>query len=178
MQGFDRHTDYPGLGRTQPDGLADREIKALHDKGMRIFRPAHYPTTPAELAAADRYGLLVIEEINVTGFSGASLATADVQDYAKGQLTKEIARDRSHPSVFAFSVGNENRTDQPGARSYIAAVIGLGRQLDPKRLYLQVTLAGIASSSHGLDTTLDLQDFVAQNYYAGAGDGNVTRCCP
>jgi beta-glucuronidase len=178
LQGFDRHTDYPGLGRTQPDGLADREIKTLHDKGFRIFRPAHYPTTPAELAAADRYGLLVIEEINVTGFSGASLASADVQAYAKTQLTNEIARDRSHPSVFAFSVGNENRTDQPGARSYIAAVIGLGRQLDPKRLYLQVTLAGIASSSHGLDTTLDLQDFVAQNYYAGAGDGNVYPVLP
>lgn len=178
LQGFDRHTDYPGLGRTQPDGLADREIKQLHEKGFRIFRPAHYPSTPAELHAADKYGLLVIEEINVTGMSGARLATQEVQQYGESQLTKEIARDRSHPSVFAFSVGNENRTDQDGARSYIADVIGLGRKLDPSRLYLQVTLAGIASSSHGLDKTLDLQDFVAQNYYAGGGDGDVYPVLP
>ncbi len=70
LQGFDRHADYPGLGKSQPDELADREIKLLHDKGFRIFRTAHYPTTEAELNAADKYGMLVLEEINVTGFSG------------------------------------------------------------------------------------------------------------
>ena len=46
LQGFNRHADYPGLGRTQPAGLVFDELKMLHEKGFRFFRPAHYPTTP------------------------------------------------------------------------------------------------------------------------------------
>lgn len=174
LQGFNRHSDYPGLGRTQPDGLADREIEQLRDKGMRIYRPAHYATTPAELAAADRYGLLVLEEVNVTGATGAELASDEVQQYAASQLTKMINRDRSHPSLIAYSVGNETRTDQEGARDYVSTMINTGRQLDPGRLYTQVTMYGSTANGTGTDKTLDLVDFVAQNFYAGRGDPSVT----
>lgn len=174
LQGFNRHADYPGLGRTQTDGLAARELKRLRDKGMRIYRPAHYATTPAELAAADRYGLLVLEEVNVTGATGAELASDDVQRYAASQLTKMINRDRSHPSLIAYSVGNETRTDQDGARDYVSTLIDTGRQLDPARLYTQVTMYGSSANGTGTDKTLDLVDFVAQNFYAGRGDPSIT----
>ncbi|MFC7623559.1 glycoside hydrolase family 2 TIM barrel-domain containing protein [Microlunatus sp. GCM10028923] len=174
LQGFNRHADYPGLGRTQPGGLADRELKQLRDKGMRIYRPAHYATTPAELDAADRYGLLVLEEVNVTGATGAELASDEVQQYAASQLTKMINRDRSHPSLIAYSVGNETRTDQEGARDYISTMINKGRQLDPDRLYTQVTMYGSTANGTGTDKTLDLVDFVAQNFYAGRGDPSIT----
>lgn len=161
LQGFDRHADYPGLGRTQPDALAYQELKLLHDKGFRIFRPAHYPTTPGQLSAADELGLLVIEEINVTGLKGDVLASKEVKDFAAQQLTKMIARDRSHPSIIAWSVGNENFTEQDGAEDYVGTTINLGRSLDPTRLFTQVT------HRHTTDKTFKYQDFVAQNYYAG-----------
>lgn len=162
LQGFDRHADYPGLGRTQPDGLADREIKALRDKGFRLFRPAHYPTTPAELDAADKYGLLVIEEINnITAQPGSFLAEQNVQDYGKRTLKRMVDRDRSHPSLFAWSVGNENATDSDGGADYVKNVIGYGRTIDPTRLYTQV------SNRHLRDRAYPYQDFFAVNYYAG-----------
>jgi beta-glucuronidase len=161
LQGFNRHADYPGLGRTQPAGLAYEELKMLRDKGFRFFRPAHYPTTPATLDAADELGLLVIEEINVTGLKGAVMATKEVKDFGIQQLTKMINRDRSHPSIIAWSVGNENFTEQEGAAEYVREVITVGRSLDPNRLYTQVT------HRHTSDKTFEFQDFVAQNYYAG-----------
>lgn len=161
LQGFNRHADYPGLGRTQPAGLVYEELKMLHDKGFRFFRPAHYPTTPAMLEAADEIGLLVIEEINVTGLRGAVMATKEVKDFGVQQLTKMINRDRSHPSIIAWSVGNENFTDEKGATDYISHVISTGRSIDPDRLYTQVT------HRHTNDKTFQYQDFVAQNYYAG-----------
>lgn len=162
LQGFDRHADYPGLGRTQPDGLADREIKALHDKGFRIFRPAHYPTTPAELDAADKYGLLVIEEVNnVTSQPGDFLARTDVQEYGERTLQRMIDRDRSHPSLIAWSVGNENATDTAGGADYVKNVIGYGRTADPTRLYTQVSNQSVR------DLAYPYEDFFATNYYAG-----------
>jgi beta-glucuronidase len=161
LQGFDRHEDYPGLGRTQPPGIAYKEMKELYDKGFRIFRPAHYPTTPAQLDAADELGMLVLEEINVTGLKGAQLATDEVKSFAAAQLTKLIHRDRSHPCIFAWSVGNENLTDEQGAGEYIKETIHLGRSLDGSRLFTHVTMRATR------DKTFGYQDFVAQNYYAG-----------
>lgn len=169
LQGFDRHADYPGLGRTQPSALPYEELKELHDKGFRFFRPAHYPTTPAQLDAADELGMLVIEEINVTGLKGNILASKEVKDFGAQQITKMINRDRSHPCIIGWSVGNENFTEQDGAAEYVETTIGVGRSLDPTRLYTQVT------HRHTTDTTFQYQDFVAQNYYAGwyAKDVNV-----
>jgi beta-glucuronidase len=162
LQGFDRHADYPGLGRTQPDGLADREIKDLRDKGFQLFRPAHYPTTPAELDAADKYGLLVIEEVNnISSQPGSFLAEQGVQDFGKHTLKRMIDRDRSHPSLFAWSVGNANPTETDGGVDYVKNVIGYGRTLDPTRLYTQV------SHRHTRDRAYPYQDFFATNYYAG-----------
>lgn len=161
LQGFDRHADYPGLGRTQPDRLPYEELKELRDKGFRFFRPAHYPTTPAQLDAADELGLLVIEEINVTGLKGDVLASKEVKDFAAQQLTKMIHRDRSHPCIIGWSVGNENFTEQDGAAEYVRDTIKIGRSLDANRLFTQVT------HRHTTDTTFEYQDFVAQNYYAG-----------
>jgi beta-glucuronidase len=161
LQGFDRHEDYPGMGRTQPPGLAYQEMKELYDKGFRIFRPAHYPTTPAELDAADELGMLVIEEINVTGLKGAQLATEEVKSFAAQQLTKLIHRDRSHPCIIAWSVGNENLTNEDGAEEYIRDTIQLGRSLDSTRLFTHVTMRATR------DKTFQYQDMVAQNYYAG-----------
>ena len=169
LQGFDRHADYPGLGRTQPDRLPYEELKELRDKGFRFFRPAHYPTTPAQLDAADELGLMVIEEINVTGLKGNVLASKEVKDFAAQQLTKMISRDRSHPCIIGWSVGNENFTEQDGAAEYVRDTIKVGRSLDATRLFTQVT------HRHTTDTTFEYQDFVAQNYYAGwyAKDINV-----
>lgn len=168
LQGFNRHADYPGLGRTQPDGLARREMRELHEKGFRIFRPAHYPTTPAELDAADELGMLVIEEINVSGLTGGALASPKIKDFGADQLTKMIRRDRSHPSVIAWSVGNENLTEQVGAPEYVRDTIAVGRSDDPTRLYTQVTHRGTRDRTYGY------QDLIAHNYYAGWYTGDAS----
>ena len=172
LQGFDRHADFPGLGKSQPDELADREIKQLHDKGFRIFRPAHYPTTEAELNAADKYGMLVLEEINVTGLNGEELRHPEVIDFAHHQLTRMIARDRSHPSIFAWSIGNENRTDQPGSEVYVKNLISFGKTLDASRPFTEVS----AQLRH--DICYSYMDFLAVNIYAGWYSDSLTDVVP
>ena len=161
LRGFNRHTDYPGLGRTQPDGLAYRDLKRLRDRGFTLFRPAHYSTTPGELAVADRLGLLMIEEINVTGAPADQLASARTQDFAKDRLGKQIRRDRGHPALFALSVGNEYESEFPGGADYTREVTTFGRALDPHRLFTHVSNKGQKDLAYQYD------DVVAANRYPG-----------
>lgn len=161
LMGFNRHADYPGLGRTQPDELQYQELKELYDRGFRIFRPGHYPTTAALLNAADELGMLVIEEINVTGFHGPQFGTNEIKEFGALQLTKMIKRDRSHPSIIAWSVGNENLSDDERVADYIKETIGLGRKLDSSRLYTHVTWKA------DKDISYECQDLICQNFYGG-----------
>ena len=159
LMGFNRHADYPGLGRTHPDQLQYQELKELYDRGFRIFRPGHYPTTPALLDAADELGMLVIEEINVTGFHGPHFDNNEINEFGFQQLTKMIMRDRSHPSIIAWSVGNENLSDDQRVANYIEETIVHGRKLDNNRLYTHVTWKAEK------DISYSSQDLVCQNYY-------------
>ncbi|WP_344427058.1 glycoside hydrolase family 2 TIM barrel-domain containing protein [Amycolatopsis minnesotensis] len=161
LRGFNRHADSPGLGRTQPDGFAREELKTMRDRGFTLMRPAHYPTTPGELAAADELGILVMEEVPVTQANAAQLASAKTRDYAKTMLRRQIDRDRGHASVVFWSVGNENATNTDAGAEYVRALVGYGKQLDPSRLFTHVTAWLTEDKAYGSD------DFVASNQYAG-----------
>ncbi|MGY0231511.1 glycoside hydrolase family 2 protein [Longispora urticae] len=161
LPGFNRHADFPGLGRTLPDGLAVRELDQLHARGYRIFRPGHYPTTPAMLDEADRLGMLVIGEVSIQQMSGTALAGAALQTFAKDQLRRMIDRDRGHPGVIIWSVGNENATNTTDGANYVSTLIGYGRGLDPTRLYTEV------SAWHTADRSYAHQDVVLANIYYG-----------
>ncbi|WP_412543489.1 glycoside hydrolase family 2 TIM barrel-domain containing protein [Longispora sp. K20-0274] len=161
LPGFNRHADYPGLGRTQPDGLAVRELDQLHAKGYRILRPGHYPTTPALLDEADRLGMLVVEEVSIQQMSGTALASAPLRAFAKEQLARMIDRDRGHPGVVIWSVGNENATNTTDGANYVNTLIGYGKALDPTRLYTEV------SAWHTADKAYPYEDVVLANVYYG-----------
>ncbi|MFG2631751.1 glycoside hydrolase family 2 protein [Streptomyces sp. NPDC048473] len=162
LKGFNRHSDYPGLGRTQPAGLARRELERMHRRGFRLYRPGHYPTTPAELDVADELGFLVIEEINVTQrFNADVLTSPEVIAFGKERLTKLIDRDRSHPSVIAWSVGNENGTETVKGADYVRQITEFGKKLDDTRLFTHVTGWGAQDEGFAFD------DFVSVNVYNG-----------
>ncbi|MEK2494666.1 glycoside hydrolase family 2 TIM barrel-domain containing protein [Kitasatospora purpeofusca] len=161
LRGYNRHVDYPGLGRTEPDGLAVRELREFHTKGFRIMRPGHYAPTPALLDEADRLGMLVVDEIPVQQMTGTALATAPVQAFAKDQLKRMIDRDRGHPSVIIWSVGNENNTTNDNGAAYVKAMTDYGRSLDPKRLYTEANNKFTSSKAYGYE------DIVLPNIYYG-----------
>ncbi|MGW4897805.1 glycoside hydrolase family 2 protein [Kitasatospora sp. NPDC004240] len=161
LKGFNRHVDYPGLGRSEPDGLAVRELREFHAKGFRILRPGHYAATPALLEEADRLGMLIVSEIPVQQMTGTALATAPVQAFAKDQLKRMIDRDRGHPSVIIWSVGNENNTTNDNGANYVKTMIDYGRTLDAKRLYTEANNKFTSSKAYGYE------DVILPNIYYG-----------
>ena len=97
LKGVNMHQDNAGTGSAMPDGLQEWRLRELMKYGVNAYRSSHNPMTPETLDACDRLGILVIEENRLTG----------VNKEHTELLGRMIRRDRNHPSVILWSVGNE-----------------------------------------------------------------------
>jgi len=97
LKGVNMHQDHAGVGSGIPDGLQEWRLRQLKKFGCNAYRSSHNPMTPEMLDACDRLGILVIEENRLTG----------INKEHTGLLERMIRRDRNHPSIILWSVGNE-----------------------------------------------------------------------
>jgi beta-galactosidase len=157
IQGTCNHQDMAGVGAALPDALQSFRIAKLKEMGDNAYRTSHNAPTPELLEACDRLGMLVLDENRIVGSDEANL------NYLQGQ----ILRDRNHPSVFAWSLGNEEWGSQgtvSGAAS-IQTMQNLAHSLDPTR---ECTAAVNGSYGNtGFITVLDVKGF---NYNLGSID--------
>jgi beta-galactosidase len=125
LKGTNNHQDHAGVGAALPDALQRFRIARLREMGSNAYRTSHHPPTPELLDACDRQGMLVIDEHRLMGSSPVHL----------GDLARLIRRDRNHPSVVLWSLGNEEwaiEGNVTGAR--IAATMqAAAHRLDPTR---------------------------------------------
>ena len=162
IKGTCNHQDMAGVGEALPDALQYFRVQKLKEMGCNAYRTSHNAPTPELLDACDRLGLLVLDENRLVGSDTANLA----------RLKDQIQRDRNHPSVFAWSLGNEEWNAQGTAQG--AAVIrtmqDLAHRLDPTR----ECTAAINSSygDEGFITVLDVKGF---NYNLGGMDAYHTN---
>ncbi|MGC4030957.1 MAG: glycoside hydrolase family 2 TIM barrel-domain containing protein [Tepidisphaeraceae bacterium] len=132
------HDDNSGLGVAAFDRAEVRRVEWLKAAGFNAVRCAHNPPAPAFLDACDRLGLLVIDE----AFDTWSLPKnpGDFGTYFKEQwqseLDKMILRDRNHPSIIIWSLGNEIvlwGRETARAATDGAKLIRRAKELDPTR---------------------------------------------
>jgi beta-galactosidase len=97
LKGTNNHQDHAGVGTAIPDELQRFRISKLKEMGSNAYRTSHNPPTPALLDACDELGMLVIDENRLMGTA----------PFVKDYLTRLIKRDRNHPSVILWSLGNE-----------------------------------------------------------------------
>ena len=97
LKGVNMHQDHAGVGSGIPDGLQEWRLLQLKKFGCNAYRSSHNPMTPEMLDACDRLGILVIAENRLTG----------INKEHTDLLERMIRRDRNHPSVILWSVGNE-----------------------------------------------------------------------
>lgn len=95
--GTNLHQDHAGVGMAVPDALYDFRIKKLQEMGNNGIRTSHEPPSPAFLDACDRLGMLVLNENRLMGSNNEHL----------NLLERFMKRDRNHPSVVLWSLGNE-----------------------------------------------------------------------
>lgn len=91
------HQDLGGVGVALTDNLIYYKIARLKEMGCNAYRSSHHAPSPVLLDACDELGMLVMDETRTFGTSVEAVK----------QLTDLIERDRNHPSVFIWSLGNE-----------------------------------------------------------------------
>jgi beta-glucuronidase len=134
LHGASLHEDDPKLGAALGPQQIRNDVDLLRDLGTNITR-AHYPLHPLTLELADRYGILVWSEVPVYQMTEALFRRAKIRRAAIGMLRDEINRDRNHPAVTVWSLGNENTSHPgPGFSRYVRSATRLAKDLDPTRL--------------------------------------------
>jgi len=134
LRGVSMHEEDPTRGAA----LGPAEIKAnmdmLRDLGANMTR-SHYPLHPLTLELADKYGIVVWSEVPVYQMREALFRRASVRRRSLDLVRDMVNRDRSHPSVIVWSLGNEN-TSRPrsGFSRYVRDAARIARRLDPTRL--------------------------------------------
>jgi len=102
LKGVCLHQDHGGVGIAVPDGLHEFRVGKLKDMGCNSIRTAHNWVSPEMLDVCDRLGMTVIDEARMTGSSKELLE----------QLGSMVRRDRNHPSIIIWSLGNEEHVIQ------------------------------------------------------------------
>ncbi|HUP02982.1 MAG TPA: beta-galactosidase GalA [Bryobacteraceae bacterium] len=97
LKGTCNHQDHAGLGAALPDSVQYYRVRKLQEMGCNALRTSHNPPTPELLNAADELGMLVFDETRMMSSNPEGLS----------QLENLVRRDRNHPSVFLWSLGNE-----------------------------------------------------------------------
>lgn len=125
LHGCNRHAAIPGFGNALPPELHRRDAQLIKDYGCNFVRLSHYPQSPVFLDACDELGLMVYAEI-ATWKSVRSARSW--RRAARRQMRDMILRDRHHPSVILWGMGNESRS-----RKAYLELRDIARELDPGR---------------------------------------------
>ncbi|QES89834.1 beta-galactosidase GalA [Rhizosphaericola mali] len=97
LKGTNNHQSHAGVGTALNEGMIYYRLQKLKAMGSNAYRGSHYPLSPVFLDACDRLGILVIEENRLMGINPMHLRN----------VRKMIERDYNHPSIFSWSIGNE-----------------------------------------------------------------------
>ena len=166
------HNDNGPLGAASIDRAEERKIEVLKNSGFNAIRTAHTPPSSALLDACDRLGMVVIDEI----FDMWETAKRN-QDYHlwfrewwQRDVESWVKRDRNHPSVIIWSIGNEIREtfDTSGLR-IARNLTGEIRRLDQTRWVTEcfmdfAWIRGQKSKWDEIPDHLALFDLIGYNY--------------
>jgi beta-galactosidase len=147
IKGTCNHQDHAGIGVALPDRMQYYRVERLKEMGSNGYRTSHNPPAPGLLEACDRLGMLVMAETRMMSSCAEGLS----------QLERMIRRDRNHPSIVIWSLGNEEE-DQGSARGVrmVTNMKRLARKLDPTR---PVTVAMNGAWGKGVSNVVDVQGF-------------------
>jgi beta-galactosidase len=134
LKGVNRHEHDADTGHTISRESMIRDIELMKRFNINAVRTSHYPNAPEWYALCDRYGLYVIDEANIEchayGLHNRNRLTNDPEwkPLYLDRFERMVERDKNHPSVIIWSLGNE-LGDGPNA----AAVYNWSKQRDPSR---------------------------------------------
>ena len=110
IRGVNRHDFDEDTGRVVSAGSMRADLVAMKRFGFNAVRTSHYPNDPAFLELTDELGLYVIDEADIESHAFWASLCDDPRYLAQwvARVSRMVLRDRNHPSVIAWSLGNES----------------------------------------------------------------------
>ena len=152
LRGVCRHEIHPDVGRALREQHWRQDIELMKAANINAVRTSHYPPHPRFIELCDEYGLYVIDEVPF-GFGDQLLYQPQSLPFLLERVQHTLDRDKNHPSVIIWSVGNEH----PATR-YVTKAAQMVKLLDPDRpiLYPHNAAPWIKHDLGGLDSFIDL----------------------
>ncbi|WP_121352668.1 beta-galactosidase GalA [Flavisolibacter nicotianae] len=158
IKGTNNHQDHAGVGSALPDYLQYYRIRLLKEMGSNAYRTSHHAPTPELLDACDSLGMLVLDEQRLLNSSPEYM----------DQFERLIRRDRNHPSVFLWSIGNEEgwlHTTSIGKR-VAQTLIARQKELDPTRT--STYAADLGNVFQGVNEVIPVRGFNYREKFVAA----------
>ncbi len=138
LHGVCLHSDLGPLGMAFNVRAMERELQIMRDMGVNAVRTSHNPPAPELLDLCDRLGLVVWDEAFDKWDGTATLPKGvSIPEHGRKQYTNFIRRDRNHPCVVVWSVGNEvwdlEGLKYPDAPGLLKTMVGFVKALDTTR---------------------------------------------
>lgn len=130
LYGVNRHDHSQTGGKTVTREDMLRDVVLMKQYNLNAVRTCHYPNDPYFYDLCDQYGLYVMDEANIETHHAAGYLTNQPSWHAAftDRVIRMVERDKNHPSVFSWSLGNES-----GTGPNHAAAAGWVRDFDPTR---------------------------------------------
>lgn len=169
FKGFGKHEDFYIHGRGTDGVLNVKDVGLLHWLHANSFRTSHYPYAEEMYRLCDREGIVIIDETPAVGIgAGPNLDpyTFPIREYHKDVLRELIQRDKNHPSVVLWSMGNEPDTEHfpESAYAYWRELYEFTHQEDPSNR--PVTFV-CCQNDYTRDLVTRTMDVVCINRYYG-----------
>jgi beta-galactosidase len=131
LRGVNRHEFDPDFGRALPLERMIQDVKLMKQANINAVRCSHYPNDPRWYELCDQYGLYLIDEANIEehGLRGQLASNPEWASAFMDRAVRMAVRDRNHPSVIFWSLGNE-----AGYGPNFAAIASWLKTYDPTRL--------------------------------------------
>ena len=109
VHGVNYHEHHDEFGKAVPRSTMELDIRTMKAHNINAVRTSHYPNNPYWLDLCDEYGMFVVDEANIEHHALLALADDPRVSTAYLERTKAlVARDRNHPCVIIWSLGNES----------------------------------------------------------------------
>lgn len=169
LKGVNNHHDGGPLGAAVSDYTHKRQLEILKEMGCNALRMSHNPPSPELLAYADSLGFVVINELFDEWMDGKTPAgyTPHFEEWYEKDVENWIRRDRNHPSVIAWSIGNELREqyNKENALKIVEMLTETSRKHDTTRPLTLACNEILNFNSFGVPELLDIVGYNYQEAY-------------
>jgi len=168
LVGLTRHADSPEHGLAETETIMAADYDDLKRLNTVLSRPVHYPQHEFILDYCDRNGILLIPEVPAWQLTRIQMGREEMRELEKQQLREIIEASFNHPSIWAWSLGNEIESKTAEGHAFVKEMVAYIKSLDPTRY------VAFASNRLNDDPVLDataFTDFVMMNEYLGTWVG-------